>query len=203
MKGTNVDSRVRRTKRLLRQGLTELLKEKSIKKITVRELSERVDINRGTFYLHYKDIYDLVAQIEQELFDEFETILQNYNITDLKTQPHRIFSDICGFLYANRDICAALLGENGDIDFIINMRKFLREKCLRDITACYDLDNITAYNYVYAYFEAGVVGLVRYWLEHPEDNTTPEEIAVLIEKIFWEGASCVLSSARNEAQQNG
>lgn len=203
MQGTNVDSRVRRTKRLLRQGLTELLKEKSIKKITVRELSERVDINRGTFYLHYKDIYDLVAQIEQELFDEFETILQNYTITDLKTQPHRIFSDICGFLYANRDICAALLGENGDIDFIINMRKFLREKCLRDITAHYALENLTAYNYVYAYFEAGVVGLVRYWLEHPEDNTTPEEIAVLIEKIFWEGANCVLSSARNEAQQNG
>lgn len=203
MQGTNVDSRVRRTKRLLRQGLTELLKEKSIKKITVRELSERVDINRGTFYLHYKDIYDLVAQIEQELFDEFETILQNYTITDLKTQPHRIFSDICGFLYANRDICAALLGENGDIDFIINMRKFLREKCLRDITAHYALENLTAYHYVYAYFEAGVVGLVRYWLEHPEDNITPEEIAVLIEKIFWEGANCVISSARNEAQQNG
>ena len=65
MKDENVDSRVRRTKRLLRQGLTELLKEKSIKKITVRELSDRVDINRGTFYLHYKDIYDLVEQIEQ------------------------------------------------------------------------------------------------------------------------------------------
>ena len=55
-----VDSRVRRTKRLLKQGLTELMAQKSIKKITVRELSELVDINRGTFYLHYKDIYDLV-----------------------------------------------------------------------------------------------------------------------------------------------
>ena len=126
MKEENVDSRVRRTKRLLRQGLTELLKEKSIKKITVRELSERVDINRGTFYLHYKDIYDLVEQIEQELFDEYEGIVQNYTIEDLKTQPRKIFSDVCGFLYANREICAALLGENGDINFILNLRKFLR-----------------------------------------------------------------------------
>ena len=58
MNDNNLDSRVRRTKRLLRQGLTELLKQKSIKKITVRELSELIDINRGTFYLHYKDIYD-------------------------------------------------------------------------------------------------------------------------------------------------
>lgn len=203
MKEENIDSRVRRTKRLLRQGLTELLKEKSIKKITVRELSDRVDINRGTFYLHYKDIYDLVAQIEQELFDTYESILQNYTIEDLKTQPHKIFSDVCGFLYANREICAALLGENGDIDFILNMRKFLREKCLRDMTAYYRLENLTAYHYVYAYFEAGVVGLVRHWLEHPEDGKTPEEIAILIENIFWKGASCISDSVQNEAIQNG
>ena len=90
MNEANLDSRVRRTKRLLRQGLTELLREKSIKKITVRELSERIDINRGTFYLHYKDIYDLVDQIEKELFDEFEKILESYSIADLKTRPHKV-----------------------------------------------------------------------------------------------------------------
>ncbi|MGN0570977.1 MAG: TetR-like C-terminal domain-containing protein, partial [Candidatus Fimenecus sp.] len=67
----------------------------------------------------------------------------------------------------------------------------------------YQLENLTAFNYVYAYFEAGVVGLVRYWLEHPEDGATPEEIATLIENIFWKGASCITESVRNEAQQNG
>ena len=175
MNDGNVDSRVRRTKRLLRQGLTELLREKSIKKITVRELSERIDINRGTFYLHYKDIYDLVDQIEKELFDEFEEILASYCIADLKTRPRKVFSDMCNFLYANREICAALLGDNGDINFILNLRKFLRQ-------------NLTEYNYIYSYFEAGTVGILRYWLEHPEDGKTAEEIAVLIENIFSQGA---------------
>lgn len=203
MKETNVDSRVRRTKRLLRQGLTELLKEKSIKKITVRELSERVDINRGTFYLHYKDIYDLVDQIEQELFAEYEGILSNYTIADLKTQPHKVFSDMCGFLYANREICAALLGDNGDIDFIFNMRKFLREKCLRDIAKVYTTDNTGLYDYVYTYFEAGTTGVIRYWLEHPEDGKTPDEIATLIENIFLKGASYITESVWNGETQNG
>ena len=143
MNDGNVDSRVRRTKRLLRQGLTELLREKSIKKITVRELSERIDINRGTFYLHYKDIYDLVDQIEKELFDEFEEILASYCIADLKTRPRKVFSDMCNFLYANREICAALLGDNGDINFILNLRKFLRQKCLCDIAENYHLENLT------------------------------------------------------------
>lgn len=203
MKEGNVDSRVRRTKRLIRQGLTELLKEKSIKKITVRELSERVDINRGTFYLHYKDIYDLVDQIEQELFDEYESILSNYTITDLQTQPHKIFSDVCGFLYANREICAALLGDNGDINFILNLRKFLREKCLRDIAAHYTVKHPVEYNYVYTYFESGATGIIRYWLEHPEDNKTPDEIAALIENIFLKGAGYISESVHGEDTQNG
>ncbi len=188
MNDANLDSRVRRTKRLLRQGLTELLREKSIKKITVRELSERIDINRGTFYLHYKDIYDLVDQIEKELFEEFEGILGNYSLADLQIRPRKVFSDMCRFLYDNREICAALLGENGDINFILNLRKFLRQKCLRDIAAYYHLENLTEYTYIYSYFESGVTGILRYWLEHPEDGKTPEEIAILIEDIFSQGA---------------
>ena len=90
-----VDSRVRRTKRLLKQGLTELMAQKSIKKITVRELSELVDINRGTFYLHYKDIYDLVEQIENELFQEFESILMSYTIDDISRRPKQLLTDVC------------------------------------------------------------------------------------------------------------
>ena len=63
------DRRVRRTKAQLRQALTELLREKDLRSITVRELTERADVNRGTFYAHYKDIYDMLEQCEAQLFD--------------------------------------------------------------------------------------------------------------------------------------
>lgn len=184
------DSRVRRTKRLLRQGLTELLQEKSIKKITVRELSERVDINRGTFYLHYKDIYDLVDCLENELFDEFERIVSKFTIADLQTRPHQVFSDVCSFLYANRDLCAALLGDNGDINFVLRLRAFLQEKCMRDAAASFKTANAVEYKYVYAYFESGAVGMMRYWLENPQDGKTPEQVASLIELLFTNGLNC-------------
>ena len=49
----NMDRRVRKTKAQLRQGLAELLKEKRLKEITVKEIVEKVDINSSTFYLHY------------------------------------------------------------------------------------------------------------------------------------------------------
>ena len=53
-----VDRRVRKTKRQLRLALMKLMADKSIKDISVRELAAIADINRGTFYIHYKDVYD-------------------------------------------------------------------------------------------------------------------------------------------------
>lgn len=53
-----VDRRVIKTRRQLKKGLAALMKEKSVNQITVKELVEEVDINRSTFYLHFKDIQD-------------------------------------------------------------------------------------------------------------------------------------------------
>ena len=57
------DRRVRRTKKLLQQGLTELMERKPVKDITVRELADLTDLNRGTFYMHYRDVFDMLDQV--------------------------------------------------------------------------------------------------------------------------------------------
>ena len=57
------DRRVRRTKKLLTQALTQLLQRKQVNEITVRELTDLADMNRGTFYLYYKDISDMLEKI--------------------------------------------------------------------------------------------------------------------------------------------
>ena len=62
----NVDRRVKKTKKQLRLALMDLMSEKTQKQISVRELAERADINRGTFYLHYEDKFALL----DELIDE-------------------------------------------------------------------------------------------------------------------------------------
>ena len=57
-----VDRRVRKTRRQLRECLITLLKEKKVQDITVGELTDMADLNRGTFYLHYKDVFDLLEK---------------------------------------------------------------------------------------------------------------------------------------------
>ena len=68
------DRRVRRTKKLLTQALTELLQKKQINEITVKELTDLADMNRGTFYLYYRDIFDMLEKIEAELFQKLDSI---------------------------------------------------------------------------------------------------------------------------------
>ena len=52
------DRRVRKTRTAIHQALASLLSEKEPRDITIRELCERADINKSTFYLHFHDIYD-------------------------------------------------------------------------------------------------------------------------------------------------
>ena len=70
------DRRVRYTKLVLRQSLLELMRDRPINKINVTDICERADINRGTFYAHYADQYDLLAQIENELYEEIKRSIE-------------------------------------------------------------------------------------------------------------------------------
>ena len=64
------DLRVQKTLKNIQSSFFELLEEKPLKKITIKELSEVSKINKGTFYLHYRDIYDLYESVVNQFLDE-------------------------------------------------------------------------------------------------------------------------------------
>lgn len=75
------DARVRYTRMVIQQNFLELLKQKPVARITVTELCQKAQINRATFYKHYLDIPDLLAQIEEELF---QSIRESFDSEDVK-----------------------------------------------------------------------------------------------------------------------
>ena len=119
------DRRIRKTRAQLRKGLAELMQEKSVSEITVKELVERVDINRSTFYLHYTDIYNMLDSIEKELFEELETTFQAHAAGTLEEEAFPFIEDVFSILEDNRDIVSALLGAHGDIGFLTKIESIL------------------------------------------------------------------------------
>ena len=78
------DRRVRKTKSQLKTGLAQLMREKSIREITVKELVDAVDINRSTFYLHYSDIPGLLAEVENEMMEEMQRYVREHHMENVK-----------------------------------------------------------------------------------------------------------------------
>ena len=184
-----IDSRIRRTKKLLREGITQLMKTKSVNKISVRELTDLVEINRGTFYLHYKDIFDLLEQIEAELCEEFEEMLNQTTIKSLGDSMY-VFLSICLFLEKNKALCNQLLSENGDISFLAKIKKIISDKCFHDFPEKFMESIVTKADilYIVSYFESGTVGILKYWLADESANRkSPEDMAKLLQAMFAEG----------------
>lgn len=202
MKGETLDRRIRKTRRVIRQCLTELLKTKRIQDITVREISEKADINRGTFYLHYRDIFDLMEQIENELLEELEDVLNHFKASDLLSNPALVFTRVFHLVKENSDMVSILIGQNGDINFVNRLKDIIREKCLKDWMELFrpgagggrqtsrssqnTLLDDSAFEAYYSFTVTGCIGLVQYWLDSGLKET-PEQLASLVEQIISKG----------------
>ena len=181
------DRRVRRTKAMLIQAFVTLLETKPIKDITVKELCDTADLNRGTFYLHYKDIYDMIEQLETDILNEFQTLIQHYDMNDPDPScPATLLHKIFQFAADNAALCRVLLSENGDISFLINIKSLFRDFYLKLCIATFGETDHSRYEYSYAFIASGCVGLIESWLS-AEQLAPPEEIATLASNIIGAG----------------
>ena len=181
-----VDRRVRKTRRQLRECLITLLKEKKVQDITVRELTDMADLNRGTFYLHYKDVFDHLEKTEAELQEDFNQLVCKHDAVDLKQRPSVIFNEIYSLVYDNADLIEILLGENGDLNFVNRLKQLIREKCLKDWMEVFRSGNAAAFDAFFSFIVSGCIGLVQYWLQTGLKET-PEQMAKLTEHIITKG----------------
>ena len=72
-----MDRRKRKTRKAIFDACVALMKEKEFQNITVNEIVERADINRGTFYLHFVDKYDMMNSFENEMIEKIEDVMLN------------------------------------------------------------------------------------------------------------------------------
>ena len=160
------DRRVRKTKKALQDGLAELMLEKELRNITVRELTDRVDIHRATFYAHYKDVYDLYEQLEDAAIDELSAILVDYNYDEL----YRLLID---YVQDNAKLSRLLLDKK--LGLYDRLSSFLEEKCTEIIIAETGLQDIPEeFRYFAAYHIQGCLGVICRWARggfvYPKEN---------------------------------
>lgn len=194
MEKSKQDRRVRYTKKMLEEALVSMIMGQHISSVSVKELCERADINRSTFYAHYKDPYDLLYQIEKEVLNKVRNYLQAQNFAADAPLPQQMMTSILVYAKENRDLFMVLLGENSDFLFnedILSLTPVISEQ--------YHLPfkkNIK--EYMEAFGLAGSVSVFQKWLKDGAKES-PDEISGLIVQLLQNG----ISSLRKLAEDKG
>jgi AcrR family transcriptional regulator len=185
MEDNLADRRIRKTRELIRRALIKLLLEKDLKDITVSELTELADINRGTFYLHYKDVTNLFFQIEEELVDEFSRYIAKYkNHSELLRMP--VLGELMQYIVMNAEVCRALL-HSRESTFLARIVELSRPRSDVEFQQFYKNWDTAHYNYYYDFICYGSIAMLRRWLETGMKESV-EQVTVMAEKMI---SSCI------------
>jgi AcrR family transcriptional regulator len=193
MSNTSDDLRTLRTRKKIREALHQLVEAKGFSNISITDISARAGINRGTFYLHYRDKYDLLEKTENEIIEEIANYMRSadvQNIFNLEMQdkPFPFIQSLFEYLKENGLLIKALLGPKGDPVFPGKLKSFIEANLFKQ-TLSKELSKETALipsEYLLAYLLSAYLGVVEKWLEGGMEQSS-EEMAMIITRMFFLG----------------
>ena len=176
MSGIKGNRRTIYTKKVIKESLIQLLQSKEIHQITVTNICKKADINRGTFYLHYKDAFDLLQSMEDELFNQ---ILEYINETPIEDYADSLLIKVLELIKENKDLCKILFCKQRD-GRIIDRILYIASKANLELLL-YDSDefDMSNFNYLIRYSVGGVLAIIQFWLEN-DALESPREIVNII-----------------------
>ncbi|MCM3790814.1 TetR/AcrR family transcriptional regulator [Domibacillus indicus] len=190
MRDTNTDLRIIRTKESIRHALVELIDEKGFEAITVKDITTRAKINRGTFYAHYQDKFDLMTKCEEEIMLEMSRIAKkNFPgvIAALRTSSPAeaqmpFVVSIFEYLNENSEFMQALLGSKGDLSFQARLKDFMWKTLFGNNSDALlkEEDLLVPGHYLASYIVSAHIGVIQQWLNNGRKES-PQEMA----RILW------------------
>lgn len=193
------DRRIRKTKKVLKESLFELMAQKPMNQITVKEIVERADVNRSTFYNYYTDVLNMVVCIEEEVYQQFldsiqQTMLKKQelgleNATELSLD---FISDIGRIAKDNPAFCKCIFSDYGDIAFINRINELIEDntKALFEEIFHRDYKHGT---FLYSFIKGGIFGNLKRWMDN-DFAESPEEIS----KVIYHFISSLIRSSLTE-----
>ncbi|MBS4750521.1 TetR/AcrR family transcriptional regulator C-terminal domain-containing protein [Carnobacteriaceae bacterium zg-ZUI78] len=168
------------TKTLIKKVFTTLLLKHDFETITISMITREARINRGTFYLHYLDKYDLLEQLKQELTSNLFNIIL---IDNPNEHTIDIIIEALTYLKKNFDFIYAL-SMNQSVHLAIEIRKFLEELLKVAPVLHQKISQYKSLPFLYAkeVFFSSMEAIILYWIKTGA-NETPQEMAQILNSI--------------------
>ena len=171
------DRRVAMTKKMLKDALIEMLREMDIYHISIRELCQRADINRTTFYKYYGNQFDLLADMENDLL-----LFLSKTITEYADNPGKIIETACEYMEKHLEFGRLII--NNNVDPLFPQKLFsmsaLREAVLKKFP---DSQDEMTQEYIFNYITYGAYRIICIWL-NKEQRESSAQLALLLMRLI-------------------
>lgn len=207
------DRRIQRTRRALRQALLDLIKEKGYDSIAVEEITQRANLGRATFYLHYKDKEDLLIDIFSELANErvhalaeipFSQWLPSIENPDqpVEYKPSPPFLMVFQHIADHAELYRILLKSEKSDRILERIRKIIAQSITGFMLTKIQNDPIpllfeVPIDLLAAYFSGALLSCVDWWMEQGQSFST-EEMTRMFQRLFFPGARKILGVPNTE-----
>lgn len=197
------DRRIQRTRRALRNALLQLVKEKRYDSILVEEITQRANLGRATFYLHYKDKEDLLVDVFSEMAKErsrtlseipFSAWITNWGTTDPTSENTPVPPPLLVFQHVaeNSDIYRILLRSEKADRIVERIRKIITQSITEFMHMKVESDPIpilftVPIELLAAYYSGALLSFVDWWLEQ-ELSYSPEEMTRMFQRLIFPSA---------------
>lgn len=177
------------TKVKLKNSFIKLVREKGLDNVTVSDLARDSKINRGTFYLHYLDKYDLMEKLEEQAINDLKQILlfdkNTENLNDpIELIPYDAILKALIYVKNDFDFIKTLASDGGDPNFILMIKEILSQMIDSKIQQSEKLtfsQKMLPEDYAREILLSSMVAILVLWIKK-DAAESPEEIAVMITK---------------------
>lgn len=192
MEKQSEDRRSRRSRRLLKEGLLQMMQEKRFSEITVRDITERMDLNRGTFYLHYPDTAALLQSVEEDMLAEAQALVDAHMAESTAERTLRpVLLPILDYVVEHRTTIGMLLDSSTASGFVDRLQKLIYRNGSRLTEAWFRDVSPEQLDYLMSFLTYGLIGLVKEWFGRGMD-LPGEELVSMADRLVQGAAEGLL-----------
>ena len=196
MEEKKVDRRIAKTKKAIYRAFAQLLSEKNINDITIKDIADRADINRKTFYNYYDGIYELTSEIENKIIDSFEKVIREHNVNELLHNPNKMFDELVKIINSDFDFYQHLISVESNSNLVSKLFISLKSHAKEVISEYSVLDEATL-DIVLDFVISGMFTVFQRWFNSSKEHSL-DDMAKIVATLSYNGINGLLKDYENK-----
>ena len=183
--GRRLDRRVQRTRKMLRESLMSLILEETYDEISIQDITNKANLGRATFYLHFKDKDELLLEVMDQLMEGILEQVPQLSETQWQLEDTKAIVKLFDFAAEHYDLYRILIISSGAITASRQLRESIASRIVDGIQA--EIDRLGAKPdlpaaFIANHFAGSLLATIYWWLDHDLPYTA-EEMALMFQKV--------------------